>query len=170
LTGQTVRALFENTQQNSVRPYLEQHNLLDADANKWYPLQAVLDILSDLSEQGDAMFNFVAIGMAAADLSPLTPQAKAMALEQFLLAYPTIYQQRHRDGDPGRVQAEKVADNHIVMRLETPYPDDIMYGLLYGFARRFMPAGKMVRVTYDDDAPRREQGGPATILHVVWDS
>jgi hypothetical protein len=46
-------------------------------------------------------------------------------------------------------------------------PDDLEYGILYGFAKRFL-AGTQFTVWYDEDLPRMDQGGDQTVIHVKW--
>ncbi len=170
LIGQTVLSLFSNVRVEDIDPILEKHEirLNDVRPDGWYPLARVMDAFSDLQEHASGMFNFVAVGIRAAELSPLTPGIEAMSFEQFLLMYPQVYQTRHRDGDPGGLIAEKVAEGHIKLTLDIPYPDDVFYGLFYGFARRLLPEDTEFTVYYDEETPRKDQGGSVTIIHVTW--
>jgi hypothetical protein len=51
------------------------------------------------------------------------------------------------------------------------YPDDMSYGILYGYARRFLPPGTKFKVYYDPDVLPRDQGGSEnyTIIHISWE-
>ena len=53
----------------------------------------------------------------------------------------------------------------------TTTPDDMSYGLLYAYARRFLPPGTQFTVYYDPDIPARDYGGDReeTIIHIEWD-
>jgi hypothetical protein len=92
-----------------------------------------------------------------------------MPFDEFLFLYQKLYQTRHRNGDPGWIQAERMARGHVRMTLKIPYPDDIFYGLFYGFATRFLARGVSRIIEYDPDMPTREQGGDVTVIHVIWD-
>lgn len=168
LNGHTVYSLLANMRADALSPLVKKYGLADIEKNDWYPLQDVLHLLSELKDQGTAMMDFVAVGMSAADLSPFPPELEKAPLEQILLLYPQAYPARHRNGVPGSVVAEKVAEGHIKMICDVPYPDDIFYGLMYGFARRFLPRGTDFTVRYDETEPRKEEGGPTTIIHVSW--
>lgn len=169
LTGQTVLSLVQNIQHQDIEPILKKHNLNSVDPNAWYFLQDVLNVLSDVSDTEDAMTNFISIGIAAVEVGYIPPEMQSMTVAEFLTAYGKIYQIRHRGGDPGSVTIETVSPNHLKLILKIPYPDDVFYGIMYAYTRRFRPAGAKFLVRYDDTVPRREEGGEATILHITWD-
>lgn len=169
IRGRTAYALLESINQENYRHILEQHGLSNINEDSWYRLQGILDILNDINQQGGAMMNFVSIGMAAAAHSVLPPEMQEMPLDKFLLAYAHHYPQHlHRNGDPGEIRVETRTKNHVVLTLDTPYPDDLMYGLFYGYARRFARPGMHFTVRYDDELPRKDLGGEYTIIHIVW--
>jgi hypothetical protein len=150
-----------------ILPVLDKHNLTRIDPDRWYPLQQWLDILSELSEQSNAMFNMVAIGTAVSETAVLPPGADQLSLEDILFAINDVYQMQHR-GHVGSVRTEKVADKHIRLIVRVPYPDDLEYGTAYGFARRFLPKGTPFTVKYDEGTQRHDEGGDSTIIHVTW--
>jgi hypothetical protein len=39
----------------------------------------------------------------------------------------------------------------------------------YGLAKRYLPDGTVFQVKYDDEAPRREEGGKETLIHIIWE-
>jgi hypothetical protein len=53
--------------------------------------------------------------------------------------------------------------------MTAPYPDSYNYGILYGFAQRYLH-GRHFTVYFDPELPRREMGGASTVIHVVWES
>ncbi len=167
--GQNVLAFIQNVQADDVRPTLERHGLTKIDPNTWYPQQKWLDVLSDLSDQSGAMFNFVAIGTAIAETALLPPEVENMTFEQIIFAINDFYQMQHRNGNAGEIRVDKPEEKHIVIYICVPYPDDLEYGTTFGFARRFLPAKTHFTVEYDENSPRCEQGGDATIIHVRWE-
>ncbi len=169
VSGQTAMALIVNLEHDQIKPILETHGIGRIDPKQWYPVQKLLDVFSDVSELSGAMFNFVAVGMAAGELGAknLPSEMKAMSLEDFLLTYAQIWQTRHRNADPDQMKAEKVDHHHIKIIGKTPYPDDILYGIFFAYARFFLKRSFVVK--YDENTPRRDQGGEETIIHVRWE-
>lgn len=171
LYGQSTRALIENMNYDVVRPHLAQHGLDDIDPDGWYAMQSILEVFNALLEQGGAMADFVAIGMKAAELSPLPPELEQMTFAQFMQLYAErVYPARHQGGDPGTFAVEHTGPNALHVIIANVYPDDVMYGLVYGFAKRFMgQRGIPFIVEYKPDTPTREQGGEQTVIQVSWE-
>lgn len=172
LLGQSARALIENINNDAVRPYLAQHDLNNIVPDGWYAMQDILNVFNALQEQNSAMADFVAIGMKAAELSPLPPELERMTFAQFMLLYAEkVYPARHRGSDPGIFAVDIVADNALTITLANVYPDDVMYGLVYGFARRFLAREDVdFIVEYDLEQPRCDEGGAQTLIHVTWEN
>jgi hypothetical protein len=164
--GAAAQAYLENVRSESTKPLLEAHDLGTIDADKWYSVQSVLDVLNDLAQQPDVMSNFVAIGLKIAEKAFIPPQITQ--LDQILMGLNDVYQMNHRNGDVGYMETEKVGDTHYKLHLHDVYPDDFTYGILYGFARRFLPQGTQFTVTYENPAIGRDRGGSETIIHVEW--
>lgn len=169
LNGHTFLSFFTNIQRGIIQPHLDRYGLSDVDPEGWYPLQTALDILTSIANDQGSMMNLVAIGVAAAEVSPLPPEVLQLSLEKFLFLYEKIYPTRHRNGNPGWVHVEKVAPGHVKMICNVPYPDDIFYGLFYGFASRFLAPGVQRVIEYDENLPTKEQGGETTVIHVIWE-
>lgn len=167
LMGRTALSLIENIQHHNIAPILKQHGLDTIDPDRWYKMQDVLNVLSDISEGTNAMSNFVSIGIAAAELSVLPPEMEKMSLAEILTAYGKIYKIRHRGGDAGEVNVEQVAPNHFKLTMQIPYPDDVFYGVMYGYTRRFRPPGAHFVVKYDENVKRRDDGGEETVVHII---
>ena len=170
ISGRTAHALLESINRDNYLHILERHGLADIDKNSWYRLQDLLNVLNDMNERGGTMMDFVSIGMAAGANSILPPEMQNVPLNKFLPAYAQHYQQHlHRNGDPGEIRVETRAENHVVLTLlDIPYPDDLMYGLFYSYARRFARPGMDFTVKYDDELPHRDSGGEYTVIHITW--
>lgn len=171
LVGHSVLAFTTNIMHEDIAEILEKHNLAQVDPSRWYSLQKVLDVLSDISRETNSMSNFVSIGMAAAKhgYEAMPDAAKGLPLDAFLKHYTIAYKDRLRNGDVGEVEFEKVNDKHYILRLRVPFPDDVFYGVIYGYVRLFRPQNQSFSVKYDDRIPRRDQGGDVTVLHVQMD-
>jgi hypothetical protein len=169
IIGQNVLAFVQNLRAEEVQPFLKKHGLENVDPEKWYPLQDWLNVLNDIQREGEAMSDFVGIGMAIAETAPLPPETEGMNLEQFFGLLNPSYQMQHRSGDVGKIESEKVGDKHIKVTVDVPYPDDLEYGTAYGFAKRFLPKGTRFVVKYDEKQTRKDHGGENTIIHVTWE-
>ncbi len=167
-SGAAMLSFIESINIDRIRPFLEKHGLTNIDPDKWYPLQQWLDVLSDISEQGGAMFDFVSIGMKIIETAKFPPEFEALAFEQAVMAIDDLYHANARGGDIGEYTVEQVGEKQIEVTCRIPFPDDVAYGQLYGMARRMLPKGSHPTVRYDEDIPRREKGGERTIMHVTW--
>jgi hypothetical protein len=79
-----------------------------------------------------------------------------------------LYQYLHRGGDAGKIVVEKITDTHYNTRHTVLYPDDMSYGVLYGYGRRFLPRGTQFKVYYDTSIQRLDDEGKFTDIHIEW--
>ncbi len=147
-----------------------EHELGGVKPDQWYPYQKVLDVLNTLAERGGEMMDFVSIGMAVSSKAPLPPEFDAMPFAQVIQAVGMAVAQFNRGKDCGYTKFEEISPTHIKLEIRDPAPDDLLYGNIYGYAKRFLPAGYRFSVRYDTDIPRRELGGHSTIIHVEWNA
>lgn len=166
LNGQTTLALLQNINQDATRPYLAQHGLDNIDPEAWYPVQSILDVLNDVATEGNPMSHFVAIGIKAAELGDLPPN---ITFEKFIQMYGEVFLQRHRNGDPGTIESFAVGPNHMQVNCDVVYPDHVMYGLIFGYARRILSDDRHYTVFYDEEITPRDLGGEQTIIHITWE-
>lgn len=169
IIGQNILSFLQNSQIENIQPILERRGLTDVKPDQWYPLQTWMEVLTEISEQSSAMFDFVSIGMAISETAVIPPEVAKLPFEQFMMMINDVYQMQHRGGDAGTIKVEQPGDKHLLLTLRVPYPDDLEYGVAYGFARRFLPAGTQFTVMYDENVPRREKGGQETLIHITWD-
>lgn len=168
LTGMTVNALITSIMHNDIANLLRRHNLEEIDPQAWYPAQDLANLFQEISNAPNASPTFVSLGMAAAQIGidALPPAMKDLPLEVFLSKYDDIWQARHRNGDIGHVRFEKVDDNHMILRYNAIYPDDIFYGVFYAYTRHFRPKHLGFSVTYDETALRQDFGGEESVIHI----
>lgn len=168
LNGTTALAFIRSIQHDDIAEILEARGLAEVDPQAWYSLQRILDVLSDIASHENSTTNLVSVGIAAAQLGidKLPPEMASATLEQVLLSYPKIYQTRHRGGDAGEIEVEKVNDDRYILKMRLPYPDDVFYGVMYGYVRHFRPANKRFTLRYDPNSTRRDEGGEITIVFV----
>jgi hypothetical protein len=166
--GVNVLGIADNMRADEISPFLEKHGLLNVQPMEWYPCQQWLNAMNDLAEHTNLMSNLVAIGLKVAENVVLPPDLANASLTQMLELWNDIYQMQHRGGDIGQVITEKIGDKHYKTTHVHLYPDDLTYGVGYGFARRFLPTGTQFTVSYDEVVPRMDQGGTETIIYVKW--
>lgn len=168
MTGMTVLSFVKSIMRENITGILKRHGLETIDPQGWYPVQPLLDILSEISESPNSSSIFVSIGVAAAQLAleGVLPSMKTPTLYEFFGQYDAMWKLRHRNGDGGYVRYEPVDPNHLIIHVKTPYPDDVFYGAIYGYARFFCPKDKTFSVAYDETRPTREAGGDETIIHI----
>jgi len=169
LGGYSIQALFYGVLVENYRHILQKHHLDKIDPKSWYPLQSMLTVLQDIANTStDNMMNLVSIGIAVAQRAQLPPEVQHLPLDEFFNFYEKFYPSVHRNGNAGYIRSEKVADNHLVITLDIPYPDDLFYGTMYGYARRFLPPGTSVTVEFDPDVLPKDEGGEKTVIHIEW--
>lgn len=167
--GQSVLAFIQCVNKDEIQPFLKKQGLTRIEPDRWYPLQTWLDVLSDIATGGgNAMFDFVSVGMKISEVAPVPPEMSQVPFETAILQFsPVAYRMSHR-GDAGEMTLELVEAGHIQSAFRTPYPDDFLYGIQYGGVRRFLPHGKQFVVEYDENILRRDHGGEITITHLRW--
>jgi hypothetical protein len=168
IIGASILGAVQCMNKEHVLPILEAHGLTDTKPNVWYPLDDWLAALSDMSERGSAMFDFVAIGVKVVETAVMPPEYEALPYEHRMMALNTAYQAQYRNGDVGELIVERAGARHFKVTDTGPAPSDLLYGALWAQARRGLPAGTDFTVKYDETAPRKEKGGESTIIHVTW--
>lgn len=168
--GHSAHSLLESINRDNYFDILEEHGFTDIDPNNWYLVQDLLNVINAINERDGAMMDLVSIGIAAGDNSILPPQVRELSLREFFMGYGQIYQRIYRNGDAGEIQVKMAEENHLTITLiRIPYPDDLMYGVLYSFARQFARNGEQFTLAYDDELTRIDQGGESTVIHLTWE-
>jgi hypothetical protein len=168
--GQLLIDLANAIGSEDIMPYFEKHGMTNIDPKAWYPMQKLIDIYNEMQEaKSGTMFDFVSIGMKEAEQAIIPPQLQSLPLLSVLQSVGEVFKLNNRGTDPGEIKCEIVADKHVKMILRVTTPDDLWYGILYGYVRRFVPKGGHFTVFYDKDIPRRDEGNDVTIIHITWD-
>lgn len=167
--GASMLSIIDNMQSDEIAPYLEKHDLTEIGPDQWYPAQLWLDVMNDLAKRPNMSSNLIAIGMQIAENVVLPPGLEDAPLPMILEKWDAIYHNQHRGGEIGSRLIEKVSDTHYRCVLTGIYPDDLAYGVVYGFCRRFLPTTAEFMVSYEDSDYRRDKGdAPATVIVVDW--
>jgi hypothetical protein len=129
-------ALIENINVNDFSGTLESFGLAHIDPDQWYPLQTLIDLHDALANQPIAESNMIAIGVKAAETAILPPQIDT--LEKLLAGYDYAYRENYRHlSQDNRYEVQFVGDRKAVVINHTHNPNEIVYGVLWGFAKRF---------------------------------
>lgn len=168
--GAAASALINHMNRDAVEASLKAHGLDDLKLDEWYPVDKIINLFKDWmdNDPSGVSSNLVSVGLAIIENMVLPPEMEAVSQRDKLLMVGTLHELQHRGGDPGGYEIIEVGPQHIQYNTNTVYPDDMIYGYVYGIARRYLDKGTRFTVRYDPDAPRQDKGGEQTILHLTW--
>ncbi|GIK64777.1 MAG: hypothetical protein BroJett018_25710 [Chloroflexota bacterium] len=169
--GLLLNSYVDNMMGEETAPVFKQNGLVGLDPHGWHPLIAMMNALNELAALPSVSLNLTAIGMRIGETVPMPPElGEHPTLEQVLGVWDGAYQFLHRGADVGKIWIEKVGNTHFKTFHSVVYPDDMSYGVLYGYGRRFLPRGTHFTVHYDEKIPARDYGGTAdyTLIHIEW--
>lgn len=166
--GVNVLGLINAMRKREALLVMETHGLTRIQPGEWIPAQRLLDALNDLGQVSDPTYDAVATGVEFGRVMPVA--ISDPSLEDVLTVWDEVYQSLHRNADVGRIACRKVADRHYKVTFTDLYSDDFNYGLLYGFAQRFLPSGTQFTINYDPSVTPRDRGGQKgyTVIHIRW--
>jgi hypothetical protein len=134
--GRMLLALIENINVNDIASTLKAFGLAHINPDQWYPLQTLIDLHNTLIHQPNAASNMTAIGVKAAETAVLPPQIDT--LEKLLAGYDDAYRANYRHlPEDDRYDVQFIGDRRVVVTNHTHNPNEIVYGVLWGFAKRF---------------------------------
>ncbi len=141
VNGYNVLSVTQNLKADEIQPLLEKYQLGTIVPEQWYPFQLVLDIFREIADgRFNSVENLVAIGMKAAELSLLGTEA--LSFEDVLKDLNAAYRLNFQNLRPGEGWLVEVLGNgHVQVTPNVATPDDIAFGLFWGFARRLLPPG-----------------------------
>lgn len=175
INGETLRAYVDNVQSEIIMPIFDKYGMADPVAGEWYPLQPVLDALKEISTASGASTNLIAVGVKIAQYG-VEPEDVIQAPLPIVLQY----WQAHMDqnivnkntglGGAGIIRTEKVNDKFYKTYQNNLFPDDLCYGLAYGFARSRLPLGTNFKIWYEDYNNRIDNGdAEETVICIQWE-
>jgi hypothetical protein len=170
ISGNTLLAYVDNVQADIIEPIFRKRGITDVDPEKWYPLQPVLDVLKELHDNPAATVNLIAIGVKIAEYGVEPEDIINAPLPVVLEHWNDHLHINFRNGNPGQIITEKVHDKFYKITQKNIFPDDLCYGLAYGFARSRLPLGTNFKVWYEDYDDRIDNGGnDKTVICVEWE-
>lgn len=142
---------------SEIAPAFTKNRVTVLDDYAWYPLSDCLRVLHTLASE--AMLDMANLGMRA---------AKHLAIPHWIDTIPAAlinledtYRRAHRNNHHGELSARIITARQVRCTVNTPYPEDFMYGLISGVAMRYMPSGSHFEV-------RRSYADRAAVIDVRW--
>lgn len=164
--GQSASAIFNNIRRDDVIESLKKHGVAQLEPDQWYPVDKFVDVMAEWYQNSSTTDNLVSVGMAIIENAPLPPEVNQQSPIEQLSLISMIHDQSHRNGDVGKHIIEQVNSEHIKITSNTPYPDDMIYGYIYGICKRFLvPNGYRFTLKYDD--AKQHNGDKYTIYHIT---
>jgi len=155
--GQTVQAFSENLESAIIAPLLPQHNLDHIVPDAWYPHQSWMNVLRDIDIQlgSHASSAFVAFGKQVVSTA-LMPQS-LKSVPDVLYALHDIHHMnlRHIPAEEGYRVEKDDAGAYLVYH-NTPNPDDVIFGFLWGLVARYKRPSEAFSVRMLHKNPRPE--------------
>jgi hypothetical protein len=175
INGETLRAYLYNEQNDIIEPLFKKHGMADPVPGEWYPLQPVLDFLKELSTSSGSSANLVAVGVKLAEFGVEPEDIIAAPLPVVLEHWQdhmdkNIIDKNTGEGGAGMIKTEKVDDKFYKIAHNNLFPDDLCYGLAYGFCRSRLPLGTNFKVWYEDYNNRIDNGdAEETVICIQWE-
>lgn len=164
--GPAITGIFDNVNADELRPMLDRHQISETDLTHWFPLQKLMDFYQDMLSHHNVAENMVAIGIKTIEKIPFPPETDGIfkAL-RFIEASYALSHRNLRANEGAKVVFS--GENQALIIFNAPYPDDIMYGYVWGISKRFLPKGSNFKVRYvqPDEVGVTE---PGTLIQVQW--
>lgn len=166
IIGIAVKGYFNNLQQDSIQPILDQYNLKseDIDDNGWYPLQTLYDVDKEIYKQPGGNLNLVAVGKAIASN---VLDSSITDLEEFLnvhLNRTATTAIRNVPEGFGYI-VEKIGHQHYRITSNVPTSNDTVYGYLWEVCRLLKKPTEEFVLTPISGYPGNQE---AAVLEVKW--
>lgn len=164
VTGRLMLSLIKNINVDEIMPVLTKHGLESIEPEKWYPFQNFLDALKDVAQGNvNATENLVAIGVKASETAVIPAGIDSLA--SFMELLNDVSSANSRNIVPEeRYDIKVIAPGRVHVTNNRPYPDDAIFGFLWGAAKRFSPEGFLVR-PIKRAAPDSDE---STTFEITW--
>jgi len=169
VTGAVMTAIFNHYRREAVISSVKAHHMDDLDPEGWYAVDEFIHLLKDWMRHPNSMTNLVSVGMAI--IYHIEESGEPYGPEPLdnLLRLGDLHLAHHRYGEVGAYTVTQVGEKHIQFLEDMVWPDDMIYGYLYGAAQRYLERGTYLTLSYDPKHKRQEFGGDSTIFHLIWE-
>jgi hypothetical protein len=167
VNGETVLSIVDGmgTFRDTALEILARRGIKNPQPGQWYNQQAWLNAFQEI-HQKIGVNTLYRIGLSIPENAKLPPGINDV--EKALGAIDVAYHMNHRGGEIGHYGFSRSAQSQGTMTCRNPYPCDFDRGIIEAMAKRFKPAGSLVKVLHDTGGPCRKNGGDACRYLVSW--
>ena len=151
--------------QTAALEILNKYNIVNLQADGWYPHQAALDTHREIAET-IGVHNLYQIGTKIPENAIYPPDIDS--LEKALATLDIAYHMNHRGGEVGHYELIKMESHQAIMLCHNPNPCDFDRGIIIATARRFATTGASVSLKHDESQGCRKLGGESCTYIVEW--
>ena len=166
--GTAMIGVLKNVQTETMLSVIKEYGYDDIDPEQWYSAQAWSNFLYTIQNQSNGTTNLVAIGQAIVEGTVMPPGFDDASFPVMLKMWNDHYEANHRGDIIGNIVVEEINLKHYAVNCTTLYPDNLLYGMAHGFARRSLAKGQPYKIWYDEKSSRRDDGGDYTRIHISW--
>lgn len=160
--GVLAGAMLKSINLEDFQQILDKYHFTTIQPDKWYSHGLLLDILREVRDSKNASYNMVSIGMKTVDEDG--PRIAA-SLSEVLFALPALYERMHR-GVSSSYSVEKVSEQCVRVKDLTPWPHDMVFGMLWQIAKLYDFSAIVNRTATEFDEERGDEIG---IYEISWE-
>ncbi len=144
---------------------LQENGIEDPQPELWYSQQAWLDSFAKIAKEigPNTLYQ---IGRQIPQQHYFPPGIDS--IESVLSDLDAAYLKSHRGGEVGHYRFQVVGMRIGTMTCDNPYPCDFDRGIIQALAERFEPAGSLVDVRHEDNAPCKRNSGNSCVYTISW--
>ncbi len=168
--GAGMSAIFNHYRREAVLASLKTHGLDYLEPDEWYEVDKFIEVFAEWHHLPAFTTNYVSVGMALIYHMEALDELDAVDPLQKLLLLGDLHVAQHRAGEVGRYKVTQLTERHIVYEENMVWPDDLIYGYIYGATQHILRDQTSFVVTYDEKHQRQEYGGQSTLIHLMLDA
>lgn len=159
--GLLAGAILKSINLEKFQHILDKYQFTAIQPDEWYSHGLLLDILREIRDNNNAMYNMVSIGMQTVDKD--APRMAA-SLSEVLFALPALYQRMHR-GVTSSYNVENLSEQCIRVKDLTPWPHDMVFGMMWQIVALYDISATVERTSVEFD---EEYGDEIGIYEISW--
>ncbi|PJF26399.1 MAG: hypothetical protein CUN53_07985 [Phototrophicales bacterium] len=167
INGLALMALEQSSELEEFTDLLDKYGLRGIEGGRYYKMTTVMDYYREVMQRPNASTNFVSMGINVYKNVVLPEGVTTIEQGLGLLSQMISMNVTNEPGVGTWFEFEKVEDRHIRFIERTPFPHDLLYGYIFGTARRLAPEGTrpIVQRTYLNEADPNADGA---IYDITW--
>lgn len=166
--GAGMSALFNHYRREDVIDSLTRHGLDYFEPDGWYPVDRFINLLAEWSKMAGSITTLVSVGMAMTYHIELPDDIALLSGLEKIMLLGDMHVQQHRSGDVGAYTVERTDENKIRFTENMIWPDDMIYGYIYGTAKRYLDHNLYFSLHYVNNDNRQDMGGSQTVFDLIW--